>query len=168
MGYCMDLRRIDIFIDKQRLGLVLEDLQTMTASGKYCCAWVDKNAVLQASDVRDALCAWRWVPAFNTEGHLTFLQFTGEKLGGEDDFFATLAPYVRAGSEIDMQGEDDAIWRWYFDGATCQKLEAEIIFQTPESATDIQDVVFTEYGVGTRTGRTSSLQVNYSNTPKGS
>lgn len=38
----------------------------------------------------------------------------------EEILFTALAPYVKAGSFIEIIGEDHETWRWVFDGVTYQ------------------------------------------------
>ncbi|MFX8696332.1 hypothetical protein ABTM58_19800, partial [Acinetobacter baumannii] len=42
-------------------------------------------------------------------------------LGGEEEFLKLLAPFVVAGSYIEMTGEDGAQWRYVFDGESVKK-----------------------------------------------
>jgi hypothetical protein len=55
------------------------------------------------------------------------IMFEGEKSDStEEEMFNVIAPFVKAGSYIEMQGEDGARWRWVFDGETCKEKNAEI------------------------------------------
>lgn len=62
---------------------------------------------------------------FSSPGELSFI---GQKAGEDDALFAAIAPFVEAGSFIDMIGEDNAIWRWYFDGQELQEYRGEPAF----------------------------------------
>ena len=44
-----------------------------------------------------------------------------------------IAPFVEAGSYIDMSGEDGAAWRWYFDGKRMSEHHGVIIYPTQQS-----------------------------------
>lgn len=91
-------------------------------------AFVDGKTVLKAKNIRDALSEWRWLPLMDEEGNVEELDFLGEKLGDERILFEAIAPYVEAGSDIVVAGEDGKVWRWRFDGKQCQREEGRIIF----------------------------------------
>lgn len=50
------------------------------------------------------------------------------------EFFKTIAPWVKIDSWIIMIGEDQCIWRYYFDGETCHEQYGEIEFKPNEPA----------------------------------
>lgn len=50
------------------------------------------------------------------------------KITEEDDMFAALAPFVEAGSWIEMVGEDNCLWRYVFDGEKCSEEYPEIVW----------------------------------------
>lgn len=56
---------------------------------------------------------------FNVETTDDGLSITGydyENQGDEEDYLIALAPYVKAGSYLEWEGEDSLRWRWDFDG----------------------------------------------------
>jgi hypothetical protein len=87
------------------------------ASGKHF-SWVNTEDFSNARYIEDALEAWRWEVEFDDESNdIVGINFSGEKL---------IAPYVEAGSYIQMQGEDGEMWRWVFDGATVKEVKPKI------------------------------------------
>lgn len=54
------------------------------------------------------------------------------KTGQEELFLATIAHFVEPGSAIDWRGEDDAIWRYSFDGTRMQVLEGRLTYSFGE------------------------------------
>ena len=54
------------------------------------------------------------------------------KTGQEELFLATIAHFVEPGSAIDWRGEDDAIWRYQFDGTRMQVLEGRLTYSFGE------------------------------------
>jgi len=61
--------------------------------------------------------------------YITGIYFNGEKFDGtEHEMFNSIAPFVEAGSYIEMLGEGGEIWRWVFDGETCEEKAATITF----------------------------------------
>ena len=56
------------------------------------------------------------------------IYFDGEKLGDDAILFEAIAPYVKKGSFIEMNGEDGCIWQWQFNGKTCIEKAATVSF----------------------------------------
>jgi len=88
------------------------------SSGCYY-SWVDSAAVIKASTFQDVMDAWRYHLTKDARtGDFTSITFKGQKAGDEEVLFQAIAPYVTAGSYIEFRGEDNARWRWVFDGTT--------------------------------------------------
>lgn len=54
--------------------------------------------------------------AETTDDGLTITGYDFENQGDEEEYLITLAPYVKAGSYLEWEGEDSLRWRWDFDG----------------------------------------------------
>lgn len=80
------------------------------------------------SSMNEVFDDWRYKATFNEDGDIIRIDFTGEKIGDEIEFFKAIAPYVKPGSYLEMSGEDGARWRWYFDGVTCEEQAAKITY----------------------------------------
>ena len=66
-------------------------------------------------------------------GNITYLSFpTSSSFGPEHDLLQAIAPWVREGSFIEMTGEDDSVWRWYFDGLNCQHQPGRVVYDEPD------------------------------------
>lgn len=141
MGYHIEQRAGKFRIDAEQTGAALAAIkglagqETVTdASGPHY-RWVDTAEFLAAETFAEALLAWRWeVEVFDGEA-IEAIQFYGEKLGDDDLLFAALAPYVKAGSYLEMQGEDGEAWRWEFDGKACREVNGELVFATGDEIT---------------------------------
>jgi len=95
-------------------------------------SFVRQAELAKAVDLADALQTWRWEPEQSEEDRsIIGIHFTGEKYGDEDLLFAAIAPYVEAGSYLEMIGEDGALWRWVFDGTYVYKIFAQVEFPQP-------------------------------------
>jgi len=90
-------------------------------------SWVDM-AYLQDTTLYKALEKWRWTPAENEAGDIIDIRFDGEKLGDEALLFDALAPFVREGSYIEMHGEDETWWRWWFHNGGCHEVTPTILW----------------------------------------
>jgi len=115
MGYYMDQRDNSFFLPKEKQQ---EALQAIKIAGEKNRRIFDSH-ILQFQTLQEALEAWAWKPEFDEEGNIVAIYFEGNKSGNELELFNALAPYVKAGSFIEMGGEDGAIWRFQFDGTTC-------------------------------------------------
>ena len=82
------------------------------ASRKF--SWVDRETILKAQSLEDALAEWRWEASISNDGSLYCATFSGDKLGDDEDLWFNLAPFVEHGGFIEMRGEDDNLWRWVF------------------------------------------------------
>ena len=91
--------------------------------------FVEEENVARANNFKDAAEAFRWDMWVDDEGDIYGTMFNGEKYtGSEQTFFNTIAPYVREGSYIEMQGEEGEMWKWYFNGMECMEYQAQIIY----------------------------------------
>lgn len=59
---------------------------------------------------------------------ITALAFDNDELGEEQGWMSAIAPYVEAGSHIDMFGGCLRIWSWCFDGKKMRTYEGEIVY----------------------------------------
>lgn len=94
-------------------------------------SWVDLEVVQRAVTVVDALREWRWGCHASGQG-FAIGEFLGEKSGDDLTMFCAIAPFVRAGDYIEMDGEDGARWRWVFDGATCHEVTPHVTWPTEQ------------------------------------
>lgn len=117
MGYCMTLQHIDCTI-LDPVG-ALQALKNMPDK-RY--SWVGLKEVRACETLVGALSVWRWEAVHRGDGTVEVESFEGEKSGSDFDMFQAIAPFVKAGSCIEMLGEDGERWRWVFDGATCREL----------------------------------------------
>ena len=116
MGYC--ITQTDGSFEFSDPDGALKAIQGIP-SGKY--GWTHHDS--SVDNLRDALEEWRW--DYDKYG----LNFGGEKIGDDQVLFDAIAPFVKEGSYLQMQGEDGCIWRWYFDGKTCEEQNATISFE---------------------------------------
>lgn len=141
MGYCMSQKSSKLFIGVENIPAVQMTINSLMtrgsgeADGNF--RWVNTEKVLNAASLNAQFKEWGWAPTLDLQGNIVDLVFESEKLGDELKLFKAVAPYVKAGSFIDMYGEEGDMWRWHFDGADCQELEAQVGFAAP--AGDIID-----------------------------
>lgn len=97
-----------------------------------CCYDVPRDN----DSLEDILASFGWiVETVDKQGNITDIYFDLECLGDEDEWFDVIAPYVRKGSWLAMEGEDGDIWCYYFDGSHCTTHEGCITFPSiPDGA----------------------------------
>lgn len=83
-------------------------------------SWVNMNFV-NTNDIKEIFNCWRWDITTDDEGNIIDIYFDGSKLGDDAVLFEAIAPYVKDGSYIQMQGEDEALWRWCFSNGTLEE-----------------------------------------------
>ncbi len=59
---------------------------------------------------------------FSEAGDIDGILFHSGKLNDDTAFFNTFAKFVAPGSFLEMVGEDNSIWRMYFNGETCEEI----------------------------------------------
>lgn len=90
---------------------------------------VDRSNLPDLPELSHLLRACGWNPKYDRNGHLIDIRFILERSPyTEEKIFQALAPYVVPGSYIVMHGEDNYVWRWYFDGKDCWRQKAKITF----------------------------------------
>lgn len=125
MGYYMHQMSESFMIRKEKQDaamLAIKSLsgkETIKNSGGRHFSWVDQDFATKYDNLNDMMKAWRWMPEFDEDGNIIRLEFTGEKYGDDDILFEAIAPYVEAGSFIEMLGEEGERWKWKFNGEKC-------------------------------------------------
>lgn len=78
--------------------------------------------------LEDQLGAYSWNTETDELGNLTSMYFIGEHKGDEEQWLSAIAPYVSKGSSLEMIGEDNAMWMWYFDGKSVCSYRGRIVY----------------------------------------
>ena len=130
MGYHIFLKDSKFDFKKGKLHecyLAIQALHQGKGNDHY--AWADNTSVLSATTLGEAFNAWRWGIVWDGIGGVERIEFNGEKYGDDDTLFDAIAPFVKSGSFIHMVGEDGEQWRWHFNGKTCNKQSAKIVWK---------------------------------------
>jgi hypothetical protein len=78
--------------------------------------------------------------SYDDSGNVSHVDLHGEKYREEFDILLqTIAPFVHAGSYIDIAGEDYVFWRWYFDGAAVHELPGIVVYRDPPDTAEMVD-----------------------------
>lgn len=133
MGYCMQMIEQDFFIPADKVPKVIDAIRrlgggetTRDSTGAHY-SWVQRDFA-RRDTVPEMMSAWRW-EVETEDGNIVSIEFCGEKLGDDHILFEAIAPFVKAGSYIEMSGEDGTRWRWVFDGKTCVEKTATISWE---------------------------------------
>ena len=129
MGYCIEIGSVEFKITKKKdknkkivdklKKYFLEQVDTVggggNSNGERWYAWVEMKDIKEAKTIGDFMEAFAYEPQYDTEtGDIVDLFFNGEKLGDDEFFFKTIAPYIEDGSYIEYIGEDNAFWKYVF------------------------------------------------------
>ena len=128
MGYNIEFRGSEFFMAMADLPKALLAIQLLRGRETHdTFAWIDKD--FWKVDRFDLMMEeWRYPVGYDSEGNVTSVGFEGEKLGDEEYLFEAIAPFVKAGSYIEMYGEEGHIWRWIFDGRTVREHTGSVSF----------------------------------------
>ena len=131
MGYMISQHGSDFGIWNE-VG-ALRALQRVTTDSQKRFTWFDEGEDPVTLD--QYMVGWSWelerdpVDHHNLDHPVTGIYFLGEKAGeGNNILFNTIAPYVKASSWIEMQGEEGERWRWMFNGKTLSTVYASLVW----------------------------------------
>lgn len=123
MGYDYDIVAVEFRLNKEMSGAALQAVRALYKDKHTRFSWVDNDVAKHATHIIAMLRAWGWQSGSDKDGNIVELHPAEDmgnmRLGDEETLFATLAPFVEAGSTIECQGEDGSIWRWRFCGLHC-------------------------------------------------
>jgi hypothetical protein len=129
MGYCVEQKESVFQMKAENKPKALEAIKAIDGieTWKYCDLSFLKDNTLE--EALNTLC-WDTTNYLDDEGNITDIYYEGEKL---DDYilpiFNAIAPFVEADSFIEMMGEDGTIWRWVFNGKTCEEKYPKITWE---------------------------------------
>ena len=119
MGYCMQQRGQQFKIKAENKDNAFQAIRNIPQKDEHGYSWVDNNYKNRES-LEEALSDWRWqIEEDPNAGDICNIYFEGEKLGDDEILFDAIAPFVEAGSYVEMDGENGDMWRWEFDGEMC-------------------------------------------------
>jgi len=140
MGYCIDQKDTVFKMKADNLPKALAALKAIagdkdrmgggSSSGDCWFSWCDMSYV-DEDNFGDAFAKLNWDVReyLDDDGNIIDVEFVGEKSGDDEYILNTIAPFVEPGSYIEMHGEDGALWRWFFDGKTCEEKSATVTWE---------------------------------------
>lgn len=139
MGYYMNQKSAKFTIKKENLAGALGAIKALattpermgggSSTGERWYSWVTTEKFLKAETFAEALGEWRWDCFIDESGDLVEINFNGEKLGDDAILLKAIAPFVEAGSYIEMEGEDGCYWKWIFDGKTMIEKTGRVVYE---------------------------------------
>lgn len=92
-------------------------------------AWVNAKEVLNAKTFCDAMFGAGWNTYINPEtGDAEEITFVGFNYGDKYLVLGVIAPFVKEGSYIILQGEDGKIWKYKFTNNKVKEIPGRIVF----------------------------------------
>lgn len=130
MGYLMNQREANFTIKKEFVDKAWNALKRLFSKEDTSLSWIDNQDVLSSKSFEEAMSACRWNLEINEQGDYDSIYFNGEKYSGDEEtVLETIAPYVKKGSYIQMQGEEGEQWRWIFDDGKVREEYAMLIWE---------------------------------------
>ncbi|MBD3262525.1 MAG: hypothetical protein GF334_12805 [Candidatus Altiarchaeales archaeon] len=118
-------------------------------------SWVLFRNIINANTFSDLMREFRWEVEMDDDENVVGVSFGGEKLGDDDLFFQMMAPFVEAGSFIEMRGEDESMWRWNFDGTSCSQVDPDVSWEQEPGCPQCKDLEEALVRIGELCGITS-------------
>lgn len=112
MSYTMEQMETQFFMDSA----TLEPARKAILAAMSGFDWFKRRNALTL-EAAAAQCGWSL--EFDSDDNVIGIEHLRAYEVQEDRLFNALAPFVRPGSFIQMNGEDGEQWRWVFDGSTC-------------------------------------------------
>jgi hypothetical protein len=88
--------------------------------------WVREGEGAACRDLAELFELWGYEVDEDDAGNITGIHSCAEKLGAELLMFNAIAPFVKAGSYIQMTSDHGGPWRWVFNGKTCKEKHAKV------------------------------------------
>lgn len=92
----------------------------------------DMIEALDAGDLITFLDTWGYQASLSKAddgtARITLDWFEGEKLRLDEKLWFALGSFIEKGGSIQCQGEDGALWRWYFTGTECVEQAGTIVY----------------------------------------
>lgn len=127
MGYCIWQEDGKFTIKRESFDAALAAIKAIKGSPSWT-----TSAFKKAKTLKEAFDDWRWNIEYTDTSDVTDIGFEGEKAGDDKLLFDAVAPFVEAGSFIEMSGEDGTRWRWMFDGKICKEKIARFVYDEDE------------------------------------
>lgn len=137
MGYCISLRDSSFRVPSDKKAAALGALRAMWQraggrAGHY--AWMNGTSLSRGDcpTFEHGMAEWGYPVEVDDAGNVVGLSLANEKVGDEEAMFTAIAPFVDAGSYLEIGGEDGEVWRWAFDGSTVRTLAAVVSFEATD------------------------------------
>ena len=115
MGYRIQQESAVFHVRRENNDSALEKLETFfeDRDGSRVFAWCGLADSSQWRTLQAALKDLRWGCEVNEDGDIVGIEFEGENLGDDAQFFLCIAKFIEPGSFIEVRGEDGARWRLF-------------------------------------------------------
>ena len=90
--------------------------------------WVIMSYV-KSNDLKYVFNCWRWNIKQDENQNIIDIKFCGQNLGDDFFLFKSLAPFVKSGSFLEFESENNKKWRWIFEDNICKEVTPELIWR---------------------------------------
>lgn len=120
MGYTIEQLDSKFYMKEESKADALRALKVLFADDKDR-DWIHAHDILNSHCLERAMAICRWELEEDGSGNCIGINFTGDRLGDDEDILRAVAPYVENGSYIKMLGEDGETWTWIFRNKELQE-----------------------------------------------
>ena len=138
MGYNISAAAVGVVIKQRNVNDARKALSALFDDGQHH-PWCygPKDIEMGYDTLASAIYDWRFDSELEENGDVRITHFNGEKLGDDELFWATLAPYIHHEEGKDFpyavyMGEDGEKWRYLFDGIGCIEEKAMFASENDE------------------------------------
>ncbi len=125
--YMTQLDSSEFYIDKEKIDKAFKALLNyMEKKAKDDFRSFDREKYEDFEDAIEEL-GWSVTNPYHLD-YINCLDFNNDALGDEFTWMKAIAPYVGKGSHIDMMGDDQHFWSWYFNGKTMKTYEGKLTY----------------------------------------
>jgi len=127
MGYYITQLDSKIFISNENKSKALQAIKTVN---RRHYDWLVNNyeTFLNAQSLEGGLLDWGYISEYDVIGNIINVQIDKEKMGGEEEIFKAMSPFIEDGSYIEYRGDDGKQWKWIFEKGKMIEKVARLVY----------------------------------------
>ncbi|MFA5307800.1 MAG: hypothetical protein WC365_10185 [Candidatus Babeliales bacterium] len=128
MGITIRLVDAEFCIKKINQKFALKALKEYAKTSLY----TDKEGIDKLRHLNDVFKLFCYYIEYDDDtDDVNDINFEGEKLADDYEMLCSIAPFVEAGSYIEISADENSSWRWFFDGKSCTEIYPTITWKMP-------------------------------------
>ena len=132
MGLCVRVTEEEFCIKRKHQAKAFDAVMRFTRR-RHDPGFVKHGDCDECENLMDFFEVWGWDPTVDEKGNIVGITLDQEKISDDFKMFASIAPWVKDGSYIQMVWEGDESWRWVFKDNCCHEISPIISWPEVES-----------------------------------